>query len=129
MENVLAHVENGEDQRVQRDVENGEGHRLHRMPHVHADWLSEPEKVQRDKDAIHREVKEKLTTERAQGCGRDKNSPTETRSQISPLLQRETVNSDDEEDLAADEDECAATPRRGPKRACKHTSSYKIWLG
>ena len=129
VDNVLAHVENGDDQRVQRDVENGEGQRLTRMPHVHADWLSEPEKVQRDKDAFRRAVKDKLTMERAQGEGRDKTPPTETRAQMPPLLERETVESDNEEDLAADEDGCAATPRRDPKRASKYTSSYKGMVG
>ena len=64
VDNAVAHAENGDDQRVQRDVKNGEGQRVTRMPHVHADWLNEPEKVQRDKNAFHRAVQDKLTAER-----------------------------------------------------------------
>ena len=45
-----------------------------------------------------------------------------------PLLEEEPVDSD-EENLAADEDGCATTPRKGPKRAVRFTSSYKCMVG
>ena len=39
------------------------------------------------------------------------------------------MDSDNEEDLAADEDGCATAFRRGQTRACRYTSSYKGMVG